>query len=54
LWVITILKAKDTLAIYLQSMIIEEAFRDIKSLLGLEKLINKCLECMEKMIAYLM
>ncbi len=31
-------------------MIIEEAFRDIKSLLGLEKLINKHLEYMEKIV----
>jgi biotin synthase-related radical SAM superfamily protein len=46
----TNLKAKDSLTIYLQRMKIEEAFRGIKRLLELEKLINKHLEYMEKIV----
>lgn len=34
-------KAEEGLAIYLQRMKIEEAFRDLKSLLNFHKLMNK-------------
>ena len=54
MWVMTNLKAKDGLAIYLQRMKIEEAFRDMKNLLGLEKLMNKHRKNMEKMVAMLL
>jgi hypothetical protein len=54
LWIMTNLDAKQALAIYLQRMKIEEAFRDLKSLLGMEKLMNKHQNQMEKMIAMLL
>ena len=54
IWVMTNLKAEDGLQIYLQRMKIEECFRDMKNLLGLEKLMNKRRDHMEKMIALLM
>jgi hypothetical protein len=54
MWVMTNLKAEDGLAIYQQRMKIEEAFRDMKSLLGLEKLMNKRRNHMEKMVALLL
>lgn len=37
MWVMTNLKAEDGLDIYLQRMKIEESFRDLKNLLGIEK-----------------
>ena len=42
------------LAIYLQRMKLEESFRDMKNLLGLEKLMNKHRDNMEKMVALLL
>ena len=54
MWVMTNLDAQDALSIYLQRMKIEEAFRDMKSLFGLEKLMNKHRDQMEKMIALLL
>ena len=54
LWVMTNLDAKQGLAIYLQRMKIEECFRDMKNLLGLEKLMNKRRDHMEKMVALLL
>lgn len=54
MWLMTNLKAEDGLAIYLQRMKIEEAFRDMKNLLGLQKLMNKHQDQMEKMIALLL
>ena len=54
LWVMTNLEAKQGLAIYLQRMKIEECFRDMKNLLGLEKLMNKRRDQMEKMVALLL
>jgi hypothetical protein len=54
LWVMTSLKAEDGLNIYLQRMKIEECFRDLKNLLGLDKLMNKKREFMEKMVALLL
>lgn len=50
----TNLKAEDGLAIYFQRMNIEEAFRDLKSLLNLHKLMNKRRTLMEKMVALLL
>lgn len=41
LWVMTNLSAKQGLTIYSQRMKIEESFRDLKNLLGMEKLMNK-------------
>jgi hypothetical protein len=54
LWVMTNLDAEQGLAIYSQRMKIEESFRDLKSLLGLEKLMNKRRDHMEKMVALLL
>jgi len=54
LWVMTNLTAEQGLSIYLQRMKIEESFRDMKNLLGLEKLMNKHREHMEKMVALLL
>jgi len=54
LWVMTNLDATQGLDIYFQRMKIEESFRDMKSLLGLEKLMNKRRDHMEKMVALLL
>jgi hypothetical protein len=54
MWVMTNLDAKQGLDIYLQRMKIEESFRDMKNLLGLEKLMNKRREQMQKMAALLL
>jgi len=54
LWVMTNLDAKQGLDIYSQRMKIEESFRDMKSLLGMEKLMNKRRDHMEKMVALLL
>ena len=54
LWVMTNIKAEDGLAIYFQRMKIEEAFRDLKSLLNFHKLMNKRRVLMEKMVALLL
>jgi hypothetical protein len=51
MWIMTNLKAEDGLAIYQQRMKIEEAFRDLKSLLNFHKLMHKRRSLMEKMIA---
>ena len=50
----TNLDAKQGLAIYMQRMKIEECFRDMKNLLGLEKLMNERRDHMEKMVALLL
>lgn len=54
LWVMTNLDAEQGLAISVQRMKIEESFRDMKNLLGLEKLMNKRHDHMEKMVALLL
>ena len=41
IWVMTDLEAKESLRIYFARMKIEESFRDLKSLLGMTKLMNK-------------
>jgi hypothetical protein len=51
MWIMTNLEAKEGLAFYLQRMKIEEAFRDLKSLLDFQKLMNKHRNLMEKMVA---
>ena len=50
----TNLKAEEGLAFYLQRMKIEQAFRDLKSLLNFHKLMNKRRTLMEKMVALLL
>ena len=54
LWVMTDLEAKEGQRIYFARMKIEESFRDLKSLLGLTKLMNKQQVYMEKMLALLL
>ena len=54
MWVMTNLDAEAALAIYLQRMKIEEAFRDLKSLLNFHKLMNKHRTLMEKMVALIL
>jgi hypothetical protein len=54
MWVMTDLEAKQGLRIYFARMKIEETFRDLKSLLGLTKLMNKQQIYMEKMLALLL
>jgi len=51
MWIMTNLNAEDGLNIYLQRMKIEEAFRDLKSLLNFHKIMNKRRTLMEKMVA---
>ena len=53
-WVMTNLQVKRGLDFYLQRMKIDESFRDMKNLLGLEKLMNKHRDLMEKMVALLL
>ena len=54
LWVMTNLTAAEGLRIYLRRMKIEQSFRDLKSLLGMTKLMNKQQAYMEKMLALLL
>ena len=57
MWVLANLKAEDGSEIYLQRMKIEESFRDLKSLQslhGMEKLMSKRRDHMEKMVALLL
>jgi len=54
MWVMTSLTAKEGLRIYFARMKIEETFRDLKSLLGMTKLMNKQQAYMEKMLALLL
>src|SRR3989304_4728486 len=54
LWVMTNLTAKEGLRIYFARMKIEQTFRDLKSLLGMTKLMNKQQVYMEKMLAILL
>lgn len=50
-WVITNLEPEEGLRVYRGRMKIEESFKDLKNLLGLEKLMNKKREYMEKVVA---
>lgn len=54
MWVMTNLEAKEGLRIYFARMKIEETYRDLKSLLGLTKLMNKQQIYMEKMVSLLL
>ncbi len=54
LWVMTNLTAEDGLEIYLQRMKIEQSFRDLKSLLSMQKLMSKRRDHMEKIVALLL
>jgi len=54
IWVISNLPPEEALEIYTKRMKIEESFRDLKSLLNLEKIMNKKQINMEKMIALLL
>jgi len=54
LWVMTNLEAKRGLQIYFARMKIEETYRDLKSLLGLTKLMNQQQVYMEKMVSLLL
>lgn len=54
IWVMSNLQAQQALRIYLARMKIEETYRDLKSLLGLTKLMNKQQVYMEKMVALLL
>jgi hypothetical protein len=53
-WVMTNLEAKRGLQIYFSRMKIEETYRDLKSLLGMTKLMNKQQVYMEKMVSLLL
>ena len=54
MWIMTNQSAMIGLTYYLQRMKIEEAFRDLKSLLNFHKLMNKHRILMEKMVALLL
>lgn len=54
MWVMTNLEAKRGLQIYFARMKIEETYRDLKSLLGMTRLMNKQQVYMEKMVALLL
>ena len=54
MWVMTNLEAKKGLRIYFARMKIEETYRDLKSLLGMTKLMNKQQVYMEKMVGLLL
>jgi transposase len=54
LWVFSDLDPEAALEIYRARMKIDGAFRDLKSLLGLERIMNKKQESLEKMIALLL
>lgn len=54
MWIMTNMDAMIGLAYYLQRMKIEQAFRDLKSLLNFHKLMNKHRTLMEKMAALLL
>lgn len=53
LWIITDLEPEQALAIYFERMKIEECFRDLKSLLGAQRVMNQKQELMEKTLALL-
>ena len=54
MWVMTDLEAKRGLALYQERMKIEESFRDLKSLLHLDAVMNKTQANMEQMVALVM
>lgn len=54
MWVMTNLRAQRGLALYQERMKIEESFRDLKSLLHLDSVMNKTQGNMEQMVALVM
>jgi hypothetical protein len=54
LWVITDLDPRQALKLYQQRMKIEESFKDLKSLLGMDKAMNKSQRNMEQVTALVM
>ena len=50
-WIMTNLSAEEGLALYLQRMKIDEAFKDLKSLLGIDKLMCQKRPWMEQMVS---
>lgn len=54
LWVISDLDPEEAMAICQARMKIEQSFRDLKSLLGLDKIMNKSRQRMEKMAAMML
>ena len=54
LWVMSNLAPEQALSIYTARMKIEESFRDLKSLLSFDKLMNKSQQHMEQMAALVM
>jgi hypothetical protein len=53
-WVFSNLEPEKALEIYRSRMKIEQSFRDLKGLLGLEKVMSKKLENLEKLIAFML
>ena len=51
LWVITNLQPEEALRLYLERMKIETSFRDMKSILSLDKIMNKSLFYLKRMIS---
>jgi hypothetical protein len=54
MWIMTSLEARRGVQIYFARMKIEETYRDLKSLLGMQKLMNKQQVYMEKMVSLLL
>lgn len=54
LWVISNLEPEEALRLYLERMKIETSFRDMKSILNLDKIMNKSLFYLERMISLLL
>jgi len=50
IWIMTNLSAEQGLSFYLQRMKIEETFKDLKSLLGMDKMMYQKRYCMEQMV----
>jgi len=51
MWIMTNLPAEQGLAFYLQRMKIDEAFKDLKSLLGMDKMMHQKRHWMEQMVS---
>ena len=51
IWIMTNLPAEQGLAFYLQRMKIDQAFKDLKSLLGMDKMMCQKRHWMEKMVS---
>jgi len=54
MWIMTNLEPEDGLALYFQRMKIEVCFRDLKSLLHIDKVMNKSQDYLDKMLAMVM